>query len=88
MGASTTANVLSYKENNYSYPILLEQQIHRKLNKNIEVNNCGVGGYTSSDILISYALNVIETNPDYVINSLSELPQIINHINSEVSTGN
>ena len=27
-----------------------------------------------------------QANPDYVINSLSELPQIINHINNEFST--
>ncbi len=67
LGASTTANVLSFNNKNFSYPILLEQQIHNKLSRNIEVNNCGVGGYTSSDILISYALNIIETKPDFII---------------------
>ena len=33
----------------------------------VEVNNCGQGGYNSADILVRFALQVIETQPDLVV---------------------
>jgi len=42
---------------------------------NIEVNNCGQGGYTSSGILIKFLLDTIDTKPDIVViyNAYNEL---------------
>lgn len=66
LGGSTTANYIKDGSNNYSYPIELEN-ILKKKNKNIEVNNFGLGGYNSADIFVKYALQNIDTNPDYII---------------------
>lgn len=67
IGASTTGNYLSYKGNSFSYPLKLEEKLANILKTEIEVNNFGIGGYNSSDILISYLLNNIETEPDMII---------------------
>ena len=67
IGGSTTQNYL--KENNkiFSYPLELEKILKSKFNKQIEVNNCGVGGYTSADLLIRFALQIIDTQPDLIV---------------------
>lgn len=68
LGASTTGNYIFYKNKPYSYPLELEKvlnSLHLKLN--IEVNNCGVGGYTSADILVRFLLDIIDTKPDIVV---------------------
>jgi len=32
-----------------------------------EVYNCGIGGWVSADIMINFLLNILPTNPDYVV---------------------
>ena len=67
LGASTTQNYISFKKKNYSYPLELEKILKNKLKQNVEVNNCGQGGYTSADILIRFLLQIIDTKPDIII---------------------
>ena len=66
LGGSTTANYVSDGKNNYSYPLELENILKQK-NSNIEVNNCGTGGYNSADILVRFLLQTIEMKPNLVI---------------------
>lgn len=67
LGASTTGNYLEYDGEVYSYPIILEKTLRQKNNRDIEVNNCGQGGYNSADIFVRFALQVIDTEPDIVV---------------------
>tara|TARA_R110002020_G_scaffold116549_1_gene267073 strand:+ start:2480 stop:3562 length:1083 start_codon:yes stop_codon:yes gene_type:complete len=67
LGASTTANNISDGIQDYSYPKLLEKHLNKKLKNKVEVFNCGIGGWTSVDILINFILNLIQLSPDYVI---------------------
>jgi len=68
LGASTTGNYIFYNNQSYSYPMELEKLLHNTFPKmNIEVNNCGQGGYTSSGILIKFLLDTIDTEPDVVV---------------------
>ena len=69
LGASTTQNTLKDKNKDeiYSYPLLLEKKLKEKFNINLEVNNCATGGYTSSDLLVRFLLQNIDTDPDMVI---------------------
>ena len=66
IGGSTTANYIFDGKKNYSYPMELENILKTK-NSNVEVNNCGTGGYNSADILIRFLLQTIETKPDLII---------------------
>jgi|TARA_B100000287_G_scaffold416697_2_gene451687 lysophospholipase L1-like esterase len=63
LGASTTANNIADKHRDYNYPDLLQS----KLGDKYEVINCGIGGWTSIDILINFQLNLLKLKPDYVI---------------------
>jgi lysophospholipase L1-like esterase len=67
LGGSTTGNYIKGSDKNYSYPLELERILKTKFNNNIEVNNCGQGGYNSADIFVRYALQSIDTCPDYII---------------------
>ena len=67
LGTSTTQNYLSYKNQIYTYPLELEKILKEKNSSNIEVNNCGTGGYTSSDILVRFLLQTIDTSPDALV---------------------
>lgn len=67
IGGSTTQNYLSSKNKNYSYPLDLEKTLKSKFSSDIEVNNCGVGGYNSADLLVRFALQTIDTEPDLVV---------------------
>ena len=67
LGASTTQNYISFEDKNYSYPMELEKILKEKLKKNVEVNNCGQGGYTSADILIRFLLQIVDTKPDVIV---------------------
>jgi len=68
LGASTTGNYLDFDGKNFSYPLELEKILKKEFpEKNIEVNNCGVGGRTSAEILIDFALNIIDTKPDIIV---------------------
>lgn len=68
LGASTTGNYLQYEGENCSYPLALERLLHKRFTgRQIEVNNCGMGGRTSAEILIDFALNIIDTQPDMIV---------------------
>ena len=67
LGGSTTGNYIKGSDRNYSYPLELERILKKNFNREIEVNNCGQGGYNSADLLVRFALQNIDTNPDYVI---------------------
>tara|TARA_Y100000590_G_scaffold344153_1_gene393472 strand:+ start:188 stop:1408 length:1221 start_codon:yes stop_codon:yes gene_type:complete len=67
IGGSTTVNYITIDNKTYSYPLELEKILKAKYNKNIEVNNCGVGGYNSADLLVNYALQLVDTEPDFLI---------------------
>lgn len=68
LGASTTGNYIKYKGIVYSYPLELEKILHDRFpDVNIEVNNCGMGGRTTAEILIDFALTNIDTKPDVII---------------------
>lgn len=67
IGASTTGNYISINNNNFSYPLELEKILKSKSDKNIEVNNCGTGGYNSTDLLVRFTLQIIDTEPDYIV---------------------
>ena len=69
LGASTTGNYIR-DENDivFSYPLELEKILQNKFpEKNIEVNNCGVGGFTSTEILIDFLLNSVDSKPDMIV---------------------
>jgi lysophospholipase L1-like esterase len=67
LGASTTGNYIFYNGNDYSYPMELEKILCTRFkDKKIEVNNFGIGGWTSAEILISFLLNGQDTSPDMV----------------------
>lgn len=67
IGASTTQYYLKYGSSVYSYPLELEKILKEKNKVNLEVNNCGTGGYASSDILVRFLLQNLDTNPDVVV---------------------
>jgi lysophospholipase L1-like esterase len=68
LGASTTGNNLQYQGIDYSYPLELEKILHKQFpSLEIEVNNCGIGGRTTAEILIDFVLTNIDTKPDVVI---------------------
>lgn len=68
LGASTTGNYIDVDGVSFSYPIELEKILKTTFpDKQIEVNNCGVGGWTSAEILIDFALNIIDTIPDVIV---------------------
>ena len=67
IGGSTTGNYIFFENKNCSYPLELEKILKNKLNKEIEVNNCGEGGYNSADLLVRFALQIIDTKPDMIV---------------------
>jgi lysophospholipase L1-like esterase len=68
LGASTTGNYINLDGGVFSYPLELEKILKNRFpGKQIEVNNCGVGGRTSAEILIDFELNIIDTQPDIIV---------------------
>ena len=67
LGASTTGNYISEGNKNYSYPLELEKLLNESCSRKVEVNNFGLGGYNSADILVRFILEIVETNPNMVI---------------------
>lgn len=67
IGASTTGNYLDENGYGFSYPLELEKILKSQLAVPVEVNNCGQGGYNSVDILVRFAIQVIDTHPDIVV---------------------
>ena len=66
LGASTTGNYIRKDNEDFSYPNELENILNKDSLK-YEVNNFGVGGYNSADILVNFILNVVDTNPKIII---------------------
>jgi hypothetical protein len=65
LGASTTVSYLKDETGVWSYPLALERCLAtRDPGRAVEVNNCGVGGYTSAEVLIKFLLDVVDTEPD------------------------
>ena len=77
IGGSTTQTCLSSGNKNYSYPMELEKILKSKFSRDIEVNNCGVGGYNSADLLVRFVLQTIDTKPDLVV---------INHARNDIES--
>ena len=68
LGASTTQYYINSKGRSYSYPLELEKILQKRFpDKKIEVNNSGVSGYTSIEILIQFLLTTVDTEPDMVV---------------------
>ena len=67
LGGSTTYGtaVENWKE---AYPAQMEKTLRETYGyKNVEVINGGTGGYTSAELLINFAFNLIELDPDMII---------------------
>jgi lysophospholipase L1-like esterase len=67
IGASTTGNYIVFNGKSFSYPMELEVILKSSMAIPVEVNNCGQGGYNSADIMVRFALQVIDTQPDIVV---------------------
>lgn len=67
IGASTTGNYIEFNGQAFSYPMELENILKSTLAMPVEVNNCGQGGYNSADIMVRFALQVMDTQPDIVV---------------------
>ena len=67
IGASTTGNYIELEGQAFSYPMELEEILKSTLAVPIEVNNCAQGGYNSADMLVRFALQVIDTQPDVLV---------------------
>lgn len=70
LGASTTANSIWEIGNpkEYSYPLCLRESLARcERSQRYEVLNCGMGGWTSAEILVNFALHLFDLKPDAVI---------------------
>lgn len=67
VGASTTGNYIELDGKVFSYPMELEGNLKSSMMVPVEVNNCGQGGYNSADIMVRFALQVLDTKPDVVV---------------------
>ncbi|MCK5645045.1 MAG: hypothetical protein KAJ19_29870, partial [Gammaproteobacteria bacterium] len=67
IGASTTGNYIEEGGVSYSYPMELEKILQSRIGSHVEVNNCAQGGYNSADLLVRFALQVVDTKPDIVV---------------------
>ena len=72
LGDSVTSNHIADETKDYSYPILLQEYLAEHLAgkngwRSVEVLNCGVSGWVSTDIMIDFLLNVLPLRPDYVV---------------------
>lgn len=81
LGSSSTANSISDGERDHCYPEMLKDLLQkaapvRRRFAAVEVMNCGVGGWTTLDVLVNFTLNIVHYRPDYVIlyQGLNDLP--------------
>ncbi|MEW5692818.1 MAG: SGNH/GDSL hydrolase family protein [Candidatus Hydrogenedentota bacterium] len=77
LGDCITGNYIQYKGVEYSYPLELEKIVKARYpDNNIEINNFGLGCYSSAEVLIEFILSIIDTQPDIVIlyNGYNDLP--------------
>ena len=66
LGGSTTytPSVGAYE---YSYPNVLERELHERGYNHVNVINGGVDGWTSYETLVNFAFRVIDLEPDMII---------------------
>lgn len=77
LGASTTGNYIELDDVAYSYPMELEKILRDKFpGIDIIVHNCGHGGWTSAEILVDFAFNLYDAQPDIIIvyHAYNDLP--------------
>ncbi|MCP9796860.1 SGNH/GDSL hydrolase family protein [Cyanobium sp. Lug-B] len=81
LGSSGTANNIADEHQDYNYPDLLREKLAsspevRQHYRAVEVMNCGIGGWTTLDVFVDFALNVLHYRPQYVIfyQGLNDLP--------------
>jgi hypothetical protein len=81
LGSSGPANNIADEERDYSYPECLREELERHSEisgryRTVEVMNCGIGGWTTLDVFIDFALNVVHYRPHYVVfyQGLNDLP--------------
>jgi len=81
IGSSGTANNIADEGRDYCYPDLLQEHLEqsqavRGVFDKIEVMNCGIGGWTTVDVMIDLAINVLHYKPDIVVfyQGLNDLP--------------
>lgn len=70
LGGSTTANSLWVvgDPDEYSYPLCLRESLkQRDPDGRYEVLNCGMGGWTSAEILVNFALHLIDLRPALIV---------------------
>lgn len=70
LGGSTTANSIWEIGNprEYSYPLCLREALAGRLEGHrFEVLNCGMGGWTSAEVFVNFALHLIDLKPDIVV---------------------
>ena len=70
LGASTTGNYLSYSDQieATSYPIELERLLRKAYpGVSVRVNNFGIGGWTTAEIVVNYVLNIHPLNPTFIV---------------------
>jgi lysophospholipase L1-like esterase len=68
LGASTTANSIWEAGRRHSYPLELQAALDAALGTDrCEVINGGTGGWTTAEILVSFALYLIDLRPDVML---------------------
>lgn len=70
LGSSSTANSIWEIGNpkEYSYPLCLREALAARCGPGRhEVLNCGMGGWTTAEIFINFALHLIDLRPDVVV---------------------
>jgi lysophospholipase L1-like esterase len=68
LGSSTTANNIADEAGDHCYPEILQQLLDGRAGGGCaEVLNCGIGGWSTPDIFINFALNILPLSPDAVI---------------------
>ena len=81
IGSSGTANNIADEKRDYCYPDMLQEKLReipelRRCYSSIDVYNCGIGGWTTVDVFINFAITILHYKPDYVIfyQGLNDLP--------------
>ena len=68
LGDSVAANYVQNNGINYNFSVEIERQlIGKNLKKNVEVNNCAIGGYSTLDILVKFLIKDIHEKPQIII---------------------
>ena len=65
LGGSTTEDL--WNDEGIHWPLVLEQELHRRGYKSVRVLNTGMSAYTTAHSLIRYEFDVVEHEPDMII---------------------